>query len=87
NHENLDGEPLAKAASGLQKSATKFETILNDFLSGSDPSVRELEGLLKTPAKLLPLNPRLSPQKRPMVITSKPATVQVFGQVFVLLRC
>ena len=56
NHENLAGEPLAKAASGLQKSAAKFETILNDFLSGSDPSVRELEGLLKTPAKLLPLN-------------------------------
>jgi hypothetical protein len=43
NHEKLDGEPLAKAASGLQKSAAKFETTLNDFLSGSDPSVRELE--------------------------------------------
>jgi len=55
-HEQLDGVPLAKAASGLQKSAAKFETTLNDFLSGADPSVRELEAMLKTPAKLLPLH-------------------------------
>jgi hypothetical protein len=56
NHDKLDGAPLAKAASGLQKSAVKFEATLEDFLSGSDPLIRELEGILKTPAKLLPLD-------------------------------
>jgi len=56
NHEKLGGEPLAKAAGGLQKAAVKFETALDSFLTGSDPSVRELEALLKTPAKLLPLH-------------------------------
>ncbi len=57
NHARLEGKPLAKAADGLTKSATKFEIALTDFLSGSQSAVRELEQMLKSPQakKYLPL--------------------------------
>jgi hypothetical protein len=49
NHEKLEGVPLAKAADGLKKSATKFEITLKDSLSGSGSGIRELEQMLKSP--------------------------------------
>jgi hypothetical protein len=56
HHQELEGQPLAKAAEALEKALVRFGKKLEEFLGGHGPGIRELEELLKSPQAKAHLN-------------------------------
>ena len=56
HHQELEGQPLAKAAEALEKALARFGKKLEEFLGGHGPGIRELEELLKSPQAKAHLN-------------------------------